>query len=61
MQDIPTLGRGGILSDDMGLGKTLTMLALILATKGEEVGVSKTTLIGMYVSLRGSNGQTEAL
>jgi len=36
----------------MGLGKTLTMLSLILATKDEKVeGISKTTLIGIYVSL----------
>jgi len=36
----------------MGLGKTLTMLSLVLATRDEEVeGVSRTTLIGMYVSL----------
>ena len=46
----------------MGLGKTLTMLSLILATRDEEVeGVSKATLIGMYVSLSEFNGQTEAL
>ena len=45
----------------MGLGKTLTMLSLILATKDEEVeGVSKVTLIGMYVLISEFNDQTEA-
>ncbi|KAJ7798840.1 SNF2 family N-terminal domain-containing protein [Mycena olivaceomarginata] len=36
----------GILADDMGLGKTLTMLALIMVTKPQEVpNFAKTTLI----------------
>ncbi|KZV95946.1 hypothetical protein EXIGLDRAFT_747903 [Exidia glandulosa HHB12029] len=38
MQTPPVLGRGGLIADAMGLGKTLTILALVLATKGEPKG-----------------------
>ncbi|CAK9786233.1 unnamed protein product [Cutaneotrichosporon oleaginosum] len=45
--ETPVLGRGGIVADGMGLGKTLTTLALVLATKAQDVaqGSTKTTLI----------------
>ncbi|GMK54505.1 hypothetical protein CspeluHIS016_0110910 [Cutaneotrichosporon spelunceum] len=45
--ETPAFGRGGIVADGMGLGKTLTTLALVLATRNQEVtkGSTKTTLI----------------
>ncbi|KAF8161207.1 SNF2 family N-terminal domain-containing protein [Crassisporium funariophilum] len=48
----PILGRGALCADAMGLGKTLTMIALIIATKGDsDVGFSKSTLIVVPVSV----------
>ncbi|KAF9012434.1 SNF2 family N-terminal domain-containing protein [Cyathus striatus] len=42
----PVLGRGALCADAMGLGKTLTMIALVLATKGDiSTNFSKSTLI----------------
>ncbi|KAF9451964.1 hypothetical protein P691DRAFT_772701 [Macrolepiota fuliginosa MF-IS2] len=48
----PVLGRGALCADAMGLGKTLTMIALILATRGDESpGISKTSLIVAPLSI----------
>ncbi|KXN85344.1 Putative SWI/SNF-like matrix-associated actin-dependent regulator [Leucoagaricus sp. SymC.cos] len=48
----PVLGRGALCADVMGLGKTLTMLSLIIATKGDESPTtSKTTLIVSPLSI----------
>lgn len=59
----PELGKGGIMADSMGLGKTLTILALILATKGDKpASYCDATLIGKFrVSCLYGNPFTESV
>ncbi|KAF9066155.1 SNF2 family N-terminal domain-containing protein [Rhodocollybia butyracea] len=51
-QQAPSLGRGALFADAMGLGKTLTMIALIIATKGDvPTGFSNATLVVVPLSV----------